>query len=68
VHDIVIKKDASMLGWGAVYSDVRTGSLWSQTERKNHINFLELLTATFSVKAFAKDTRNAYIITRTLKK
>jgi len=58
VPDIVIETDASMLGWGAACSGVRTGGLWSQTERKNHINFLELLGATFAVKAFAKDTWN----------
>ena len=60
--DLVIETDASMLGWGAVCNGVRTGGLWSQIENKNHINFLELLAATFAVKAFAKDTRNAHIL------
>ena len=37
------------------------GGLWSWTESKNHINFLELLAATFAMKTFAKDIRNAHI-------
>jgi len=59
---LVIETDASMLGWGAVCSGVRTGGLWSQTEARNHINYLELLAATLAVKAFVKDTRNAHIL------
>ena len=51
---------ASMLGWGAVCQGSRTG-LWSQMERKNHINYLELLAAMFAVRAFAKDRRNIHI-------
>ena len=60
--DMVIETDASMMGWGAVCAGVRTGGLWSQSENRNHINYLELLAATFAVKSFAKLTKNAHIL------
>lgn len=60
--DMTIETDASMLGWGAVCGGVRTGGLWSQTETRNHINYLELLAAFFAVKAFAKDRQDAHIL------
>ena len=50
-----------MLGWGAVCRGIRTGGLWSQLERKNHINYLELLEAMFAVKSFARDMRNSHV-------
>ena len=59
--DLTMETDASMLGWGAVCQGIRTGGLWSQMERKNHINCLELLAAWFGVKALAKDRRNIHI-------
>jgi len=59
--DLVMETDASMQGWGAVCAGVRTGGLWSQTERDHHINYLELLAATLAVKAFTKSQENAHI-------
>ena len=59
--DLTMETDASMLGWGAVCQGSRTGGLWSQMERKNHINYLELLAAWFGVRAFAKDRRDIHI-------
>ena len=58
--DPSMETDASMLGWGAVCRGIRTGGLWSQLERRNHINYLELLAATFAVKCFARDMRNSH--------
>ena len=62
--DLVMETDASMLGWGAVCDGTRTGGLWSQAERRNHINYLELLAATFAVKAFTKDRNHLHILLR----
>ena len=55
--DIVIETDASRTGWGggAVCQGVQTGGLWSQIERKLHINCLELLVGSFAVKSFTKN-------------
>ena len=52
--DIVLETDASKTGWGAVCQGVQTGGLWSQMERKLHINCLELLAGSFAVKCFTK--------------
>ena len=59
--DLTMETDASMLGWGAVCQGIRTGGLWSQAERRSHINYLELLAAWFGVRAFARDKRNIHI-------
>ena len=40
---------------GAVCQGVTTGGLWSQMEKKLHINCLELLAGSFAVKSFTKD-------------
>ena len=58
---MVVETDASMLGWGTLCNGVRTGCLWSQAEQRNHINYLELLAATFAVKAFTKDKQNIQV-------
>ena len=53
--DLVIETDASKIGWGAACQGVRTGGLWSQKEKKLHINCLELLAGSFAVKSFTND-------------
>lgn len=52
--DLTIETDASLLGWGAVCNGVRTGGLWTQSERLLHINCLELMGGAFAVKAFTQ--------------
>ena len=44
--DAMIETDASRTGWGAV---------WSQMEKKLHINCFELLAGSFAVQSFTKD-------------
>ena len=53
--DVIIETDASRTGWGAVCQGETTGGLWSQMEKKLHINCLELLAGSFAVKSFTKD-------------
>ena len=59
--DLVIETDASKVGWGAVCREVRTGGLWSQMEKKLHINCLELLAGSFAVKSFTKNRLCAHV-------
>ena len=59
--DLTMETDASLTGWGAVCKGIRTGGLWSQMERRNHINYLELLAAMFAVKSFTKDRKDAHV-------
>ena len=53
--DVIIETDASRTGWGAVCQGVTTEGLWSQMEKKLHINCLELLAGSFAVKSFTRD-------------
>lgn len=58
---LTLESDASLLGWGARLSESATGGLWSQTERKLHINVLEMLAGTFAVKTFARSQSNIHV-------
>jgi ribonuclease HI len=49
---VVLQTDASLLGWGAVMNDSKTGGRWNYDERENHINYLELLAVFYALKAF----------------
>ena len=48
--DMIIDSDAYLTGWGATSQNQRTGGPLSQTERRMHINCLELLAATLAVR------------------
>ncbi|XP_072757731.1 uncharacterized protein [Anoplolepis gracilipes] len=56
--------DASLTGWGISCGTNRTHGLWNESERLHHINYLELLSAFFGLKCFAKDLRNCDILLR----
>jgi ribonuclease HI len=49
---VVLQTDASLLGWGAVMNDSKTGGIWNYDEKENHINYLELLAVFYALKAF----------------
>ena len=59
--DLVVETDASLLGWGAVSEEVHTGGLWSEKERTQHINCLELMAGALAVRTFAKHKRNIHV-------
>ncbi|XP_065177241.1 uncharacterized protein LOC135807129 [Sycon ciliatum] len=59
--DMVIETDASTIGWGASFNNVRTGGPWSPQERHMHINCLELLAASLAIKSYAKDATDVVI-------
>lgn len=59
--DLVIETDASVVGWGAVCSGTRTGGLWSQQERHQHINVLELTAGMFAVQSFVKERQDLHV-------
>ena len=62
--DMEIETDASLLGWGAYCMGECTGGCWS-LEEKFHINALELLGATFGVKAFCKQKKVESVLLKT---
>ena len=63
--DMEIETDASLLGWGAYCMGECTGGCWSLEEKKFHINALELLGATFGVKAFCKQKKVESVLLKT---
>ena len=58
---IVITSDASKQGWGASVENVSTGGLWTASEAKEHINYLEMLAVFFALKSFSKLVANKHI-------
>ena len=56
-----IKTDASKRGWGAVCQGMSTQGIWSDQERLEHINQLELKAAFYALKAFTKDMTNTQV-------
>ena len=62
--DLVIKTDASLLGWGARCQELRTVGLWSVEEQMMHINVLELLEVFLAIKTFSKGKDSLNILIR----
>ena len=56
-----IETDVYLLGWGAHCRGKSTGGMWTAEERRAHINLLELLGGTFSLKSLAHNVREAHI-------
>lgn len=48
-----IFSDASLTGWGAYCNGVKTRGSWTDLDRSKHVNELELLSAFYSIQAFA---------------
>ena len=62
--DYEIFSDASGTGWGAICGNKNARGSWSVTERKNHINYLELLASFLALKSFAANKKNCQILMR----
>ena len=60
--NLMIQSDASGSGWGAVCNSVETRGTWSLQEASLHINCLELLAATYAIKAFTKHQQNIHVL------
>ena len=54
--------DASLSGWGASMSDQRTHGWWSEEEKLEHINFLELKAVDYALRCFAADISSVDIV------
>lgn len=61
---IEIYSDASTTGWGAACGSESTSGQWSEQERNQHINYLELLAAFFALKIFAANLQHCEILLR----
>ena len=64
VPSIVLTTDASLLGWGAVMRDKSVGGRWSEIEKEEHINVLEMKAILLGLKSFFKDIKNVDILVK----
>ena len=61
---LFITTDASMTGWRAVCESQRTNGRWSDSERAQHINVLELKAAFLALKSFLKNQSHKVVCLR----
>ena len=61
---LFITTDASKTGWGAVYESQCTNRRWSDSERTQHINVLELKAAFLALKSFLKNQSHKVVCLR----
>ena len=62
--DLEIFTDASNTGWGAICDNKKAHGFWNETERKKHINYLEIKTAFLGLKCFARAMSHKQILLR----
>lgn len=62
--DLEIFTDASQSGWGAACNGARAHGFWSESEKMQSINVLELTAVFFGLKCFANDKKNCQILLR----
>ena len=56
--------DASSEGWGAVFGSNTTGGRWSDDEKTDHINVLELKAVLFGLKSFCRNSHREEILVK----
>ena len=59
--DVIIHTDASLLGWGAVVNGTSIGNPWDSSEKKCHINVLELKAVLYGLQYFCDNMYNKSI-------
>ena len=59
--DICLHSDASLSGWGGVMKSMSTGGHWTEHEAKQHINYLELMAAFFTLKCFINSVEGKHV-------
>jgi len=59
-----IFSDASNTGWGVYCEGSSSHGFWSEKDKDNHINYLELLAVFFGLKCYAKDLSNCFVLCR----
>ena len=64
IPTLFVTTDASKTGWGAVFQGQRTNGRWSDDERLQHINILELKAAFLALKSFFKNQSHKIVCLR----
>lgn len=60
-HDFELFSDSSSSGWGGVLGNQKVSGVWDFSERKAHINFLELKASFLSLKSLCSHLSNVHI-------
>ncbi|MES9882674.1 MAG: reverse transcriptase domain-containing protein [Sedimenticola sp.] len=60
---VIIESDSSQTGFGAINKSTgeTISGLWSQQEKQNHINYLELKAAVLALKQFCNNLENIHV-------
>ena len=58
----VITTDASLTGWGAQMGQQSIHGRWTDTDRLNHINYLELKTVLFALQQWKNQLKNQTVL------
>ena len=64
-HSIQLFTDASNEGWGAHLEQTSTKGLWSDREKRLHINVLELKAASLALRSFKDQFQNQRVLVAT---
>ena len=59
--NLTITTDASLLGWGAVREEQTCGGQWTEKEREQHINVVELEAVYFGLKTLTNGVECSHI-------
>ena len=59
--DMILKTDASDIGWGGVRNNNKTSGIFNENEMKLHINHKELLAVLFSLQCLCALEKNCHI-------
>ena len=62
--DITIETDASLIGWGAAWQKQMLQGHWTEEERTEPINALELRAVYLAIKAFFQNRRDLHILVK----
>ena len=64
-HSIQLFTDASKEGWGAHLDQSSTKGLWSDQEKRLHINILELKAVSLAIRSFKDQCQNQIVLVAT---
>ena len=64
-HSIQLFTDASNKGWGAHLEETSTKGLWSDREKRVHINVLELKAVSLALQSFKDQCQNQRVLVAT---
>lgn len=62
--NVVITTDASKFGWGAHLLDIQVSGVWSRSQRRCHINLLELWAVFLALRRFRRQVIGQSVLVR----